>query len=116
MAQVLSGRCLRASFKLATEFPWDYRNKVEFRVDSQESIVTYFVVSVREVETSDVHTSVKHLDEHLNIPASWSEGANDLSLACGKIDLLENVGELNAGGIGTNTLYCFNHFYFLIKI
>jgi len=52
---------------------------------------------MREVETSDIHTSVKHLDEHVNIPASWSEGANDLSLACGKIDLLENVGELNAG-------------------
>lgn len=31
------------------------------------------VVSVREVQSSNVHTSIEHLDEHLNIPAGWSK-------------------------------------------
>ena len=54
------------------------------------------MISVGEVETSDVHSCVKHLDKHINIPTGWSKGAHDLSFASGKIDLLEDVLELDA--------------------
>ena len=31
-----------------------------------------FVITVGEIKSCDVHSSVKHLDEHINIPAGWS--------------------------------------------
>ena len=42
--------------------------------------VTYLVVTVGKVETSNVHASVKHFDEHFDIPACWAKGANDFGL------------------------------------
>ena len=51
---------------------------------------------MREVETSNIHASVEHLDEHIGVPACWSEGANDLGLAIGELNLLEDVLEADA--------------------
>lgn len=58
-----------------------------------------FVVAVREVETSYVHACVNHFNEHVDIPAGWPEGANDFGSALGNVDGLENVGELDPGGV-----------------
>ena len=60
---------------------------------------TYLVVAVREVETSDVHAGVEHLDEHVGLPAGGSERADDLGLARGEVDLLEDVLEADAAGV-----------------
>ena len=56
----------------------------------------YLVITVREVETGDVHASVEHLDEHLSVPAGGSERADDLGLALAELDVLEDVLELDA--------------------
>mgnify|MGYP006259916137 CR=1 FL=1 len=54
------------------------------------------MITVREVETGDVHASVEHLDEHLSVPAGGSERADDLGLALAELDVLEDVLELDA--------------------
>jgi hypothetical protein len=41
-----------------------------------QSLSMRFVISMREVKSSDIHASVKHLDEHLDIPACWSIAKN----------------------------------------
>ena len=71
------------------------------------------MVSVGEVETGDIHACIEHLDQHVNIPAGGSESTNDLSLAHGKVDLLENVLELDAGGIRAGWLGGFYHLVLL---
>ena len=58
---------------------------------------TYLVVSMREIETGNIHSCIEHFDKHFNFPAGGSKSANDLCLAQGKIDLLEDVLELDAG-------------------
>ena len=58
------------------------------------------MVTVREVETSNVHASVKHFNEHVNVPAGGAKGADNLGLALGEIDALKDVLELDAGGVG----------------
>ena len=69
---------------------------------------TYNVITVGEVETSDVHASVEHLHEHISVPAGRAERADDLGLAMGKVDLLEDVLEANSAGVGA--LVCLYHF------
>ena len=54
------------------------------------------VISVGEIETSDIHAGVEHLHEHLDIPAGGSEGANDLGLALVEINSLKDVLESDA--------------------
>jgi len=54
------------------------------------------VVTVREVETRYIHASVEHFDEHLSVPASWSQSANDLGLALRELNLLKDVLEADA--------------------
>ena len=54
---------------------------------------TYVVITVREVETGDVHASIKHLDEHVNVPAGWAQCADYLGFALVEIDLLKDVLE-----------------------
>ena len=54
------------------------------------------MITVGEVKASDVHAGVEHLNEHFNIPAGWAEGAHDLGLAEAKVNLLENVLELDS--------------------
>ena len=54
------------------------------------------MIAVREVETGDVHASIEHLDEHVGVPAGWSECADDLGLAHVEVDSLEDVLEANA--------------------
>lgn len=68
---------------------------------------TYNVITVGEVETSDVHASVEHLHEHISVPAGRSEGADDLGLALAKVDLLEDVLEADSAGIGASV--CLYH-------
>ena len=41
----------------------------------------YFVRSVREVETGNIHSGVNHLDQSIHIPASRSERAYDLGIS-----------------------------------
>ena len=53
------------------------------------------MVTVGEVQASNVHAGVKHLDEHVNVPAGGAKSADDLSLALVKVDLLEDVLEAN---------------------
>ena len=76
--------------------------------------MTYLVVSVREVETGNVHAGVEHLDEHVHVPTGGSEGADDLCLALSDIDLLKDVLETNVAGISA-TLGCFDHFIFTVS-
>ena len=54
------------------------------------------MVTVREVQTSDVHASVEHLDEHVDVPAGRAQCANDLGFALAELDLLEDVLESDA--------------------
>jgi hypothetical protein len=58
------------------------------------------VITVGEVEASDVHTGVDHLDELLNLVAGWAEGANNLGAAEVGVDGLEDVLELDVLGVG----------------
>ena len=72
------------------------------RSDRLESVVSqpqknlYLVVAVREVEASNVHSCVEHLNKHVCVPAGGSQGADDLGLALVQIDLLEDVLESDA--------------------
>ena len=43
-----------------------------------------------EIETSDVHTGVKHLDELLFGGARWTEGADDLGLPLADVCLFDD--------------------------
>ena len=51
---------------------------------------------MREVKTGDVHASIDHLYERVNVPAGGTHGANDLGLAKVGINVFEDVGELNS--------------------
>ena len=51
------------------------------------------MVTVREVETGDVHARVEHLDQHLGVPAGWAQGANNFGLALVEINRLKDVLE-----------------------
>ena len=55
---------------------------------------------MREVKTGNVHASVEHLDEHLDVPTGGSESANDLGLALIEVNLLKNVLESNTTAVG----------------
>lgn len=39
------------------------------------------VVSMREVQSGNVKSSIEHLYKHFSVPAGWSESANDLGLS-----------------------------------
>jgi hypothetical protein len=54
------------------------------------------VVSVGEVEAADVHAGIEHLNEHVDIPAGGTEGANNLDLAEVGVNGLEDVAELDS--------------------
>ena len=69
------------------------------------------MVSVREVEASYIHSCVQHPHEHLGLPTGGSKGADDLSLALGKLDLLEDILESDATGV-SSTGACFYHSIF----
>ena len=63
-----------------------------------------------EVQASDVHTSIEHLDEHIDIPASGSEGANDLGFASSHIDGLEHLRKSDVSRVsGFVSLSRFDH-------
>ena len=66
------------------------------------------MVSVREIETRYVHASVEHFDEHFDIPAGWTKGANDFGLSRVGINAFEDVLEFYAAGISAS-LGCFYH-------
>jgi hypothetical protein len=40
---------------------------------SFEAIPVSFMISVRHIESSDVHTSIDHFDKHVFFPAGWSK-------------------------------------------
>ena len=66
------------------------------------------MVAVREVKTRHIHASVEHLDEHLCVPASGSQSTDDFGLAMGELNLLKDVLEADATGVGTAG-GCFYH-------
>lgn len=70
---------------------------------------TYDMVTMREVETGNVHASVEHLYEHVDVPASGSERADNLCLTLVEIDCLKDVLEADVAGVGTTcvSLYHF---------
>jgi len=72
-----------------------------------------FVVTVREVETGDVHAGVEHADEHLGVPAGRADSADDLALAQIKVDRFEDVLETNVARVRTSSV-CFYHFLYLL--
>jgi len=39
------------------------------------------VITMGEIESSNVQTSIDHFDEHWSIPTGWTKGANNLSLS-----------------------------------
>ena len=71
-------------------------------------VSTYDVISVGEIETSDIHAGVEHLHEHLDIPAGGSEGANDLGLALVEINSLKDVLESDATAVGGSLIYFYH--------
>ena len=75
----------------------------------EDRLAVGLVVTMGEVEAGNVHASVNHLDEHVNVPAGWAQGADDLGAALGDIDALEDVGELDAGGVLAHGLGRVNH-------
>ena len=74
---------------------------------------TYDMVTMREVETGNVHASVEHLYEHVDVPASGSERADNLCLTLVEIDCLKDVLEADVAGVGTTcvSLYHFRFVY-----
>ena len=68
------------------------------------------MVTVREIQAGDVHAGVEHPDKHVSIPTGWAKCADDLALAVGKVDLLENVLESNACRVCAARV-CVYHFY-----
>ena len=78
-----------------------------------EGSATYFVVTVREVETGDVHAGVEHADEHVGVPAGRADSADDLALAQIKVDRFEDVLETNVARVRTSSV-CFYHFLYLL--
>jgi hypothetical protein len=38
-----------------------------------------FVITVREVQSCNVHACVNHLDEHVNIPTRWSKNETKIN-------------------------------------
>ena len=46
---------------------------------------------MRKVKAANVHSSVKHLDKHINVPAGGSKGANNLGLPQVGVDGFEDV-------------------------
>ena len=67
------------------------------------------MVTVREVETGNVHASVQHFDEHFHLPAGWTKGADNFGLPGVGIDALEDVLELDAAGVSAFVLGWFYH-------
>jgi hypothetical protein len=61
------------------------------------------MVSVREIETSYVHASIEHFDEHFDIPAGWTKGANDFGLSRVGVDAFEDVLEFDAAGVSASS-------------
>lgn len=55
------------------------------------------VVAVGEIESSNIHTGVYHLFQGFDTPASRSQGADDLRLACGSIGHSLDLGEVDVG-------------------
>ena len=74
--------------------------------------LTYLVVSMGEIETGNIHASIDHPDEHVLLPTGRAQSANDLSLAMGQIDLLEDILELDAVSVGVG----FYHDSFLMDV
>jgi hypothetical protein len=54
-----------------------------------------FVISMREVESGDIHTGIKHFDETVDIPTGGSKGADDLGFALLNISGFEDAVKLN---------------------
>ena len=51
---------------------------------------------MRKVKAANVHSSVEHLDKHVNVPAGGPEGADDFDLAEVGVNGLEDVSELDS--------------------
>ena len=69
------------------------------------------MVAVRKVQASNVHAGVKHLDEHVNVPAGRAKSADDLGLTLVEVDLLKNVLEANVARVGAASVCCLYHLY-----
>jgi hypothetical protein len=54
------------------------------------------VIALGEVETSNVHAGINHLDDLVNIIAGLAEGADDLRATLGNVDSFEDASELDA--------------------
>lgn len=76
------------------------RTLLEGLVEACDLLAVGFVITVGEVETSDVHAGVDHLYEGLNRVASGSKGADDLGAAEVGINRFEDVVELDVLGVG----------------
>ena len=76
-------------------------------------MATYLVVTVREVETGNVHASVQHFDEHFHLPAGWTKGADNFGLPRVGVDAFEDVLELDATGVAARVLGGFYHSFCL---
>ena len=69
------------------------------------------MVTVREIETGNVHASVQHFDEIFDIPAGWAKGADNFGLSCVGVDALEDVLELDATGVSALVLARLYHYF-----
>jgi len=82
---------------------------LESLLQVKDGLAVGLVVTVGEVEAGNVHTGVNHFDEHVNVPARGSKGADNFGAALGNINALEDVGELDAGGVLAHGLGRVNH-------
>ena len=69
------------------------------------------MVTVREVETGNVHASVQHFNEIFDIPAGWAKGADNFGLPRVGVDALEDVLEFDATGVSALVLARFYHYF-----
>lgn len=65
-----------------------------------------------EIETCDVHASVDHLDEHVDVPAGGAQSAHNFGFARCRVNRLKNVLEFDAARVSTRWLASVNHCFF----
>jgi hypothetical protein len=72
------------------------------KIDSSNTVRSYFDITIFEVKTSNVHACIKHLVHLLVFLTASSESSNNGSFSLVQIDLLKDVLEPNAAGVLTD--------------
>lgn len=49
------------------------------------------MIAMREVESRNIHSCIKHFDKHVDVPARWSQRANNFCLSHLRCIILKNL-------------------------